>query len=123
MKEREFQAWIIDVAQRNSWRVWHTPTPMRPTKGGKFVPDRRGAGLPDLILIHRDPPRLIFAEVKVDTPLSAGQVEFLQLAKAVAESCRNEDWGIDYPRLIGVYTWRHGNEEMIEAILKGQVIL
>lgn len=122
MKEREFQAWIIKTAQLYSWRVWHTPAPMRPLPGGKFVPDKRGAGLPDLIMIHRDPPRLIFAEVKVDAPLSEKQVEFFQLAKAVADVPR-EDWDVDYPRLVGVYTWRAGNEAMIEAILSGQVVL
>lgn len=82
--EREFQGWIIETAQRFGWRVWHVPTPMRPVGGGKFVPDPRGAGLPDLILFHSDPPRLIFAEVKVNEPLSDVQREFLRFARAVA---------------------------------------
>lgn len=118
MKEREFQAWIMKTAKALGWRVWHTPAPMRPLPGGKFVPDKRGAGLPDLIMIHADPPRLIFAEVKVDAPLSDKQIEFLTLARDVADLIR-ADYDTPHTRVVSVYTWRHGNEEMIEAILRG----
>lgn len=129
MNEREFQNWVIECAQRFGWRVWHVPTPMRPIGQGMFVPDRRGAGLPDLFMLHEDPPRLIFAEVKDFTgELTEGQQEFLKLARGVAEAvyAPGEIVGADttrVPRAIGVYVWRPGLERLIEATLRGKVMM
>lgn len=121
MKESKFQGWIIDVAQANGWRVFHCPTPMRPVGGGRFVPDHRGAGLPDLIMLHTDPPRLIFAEVKNEGGvLSDGQLEFLRLARGVVSELSSVLAGAEMIPL-GVYTWRPGVEHMIETILKSKV--
>jgi hypothetical protein len=133
VKEREFQGWILDVAKRFGWRVWHVPTPMRPIGQNKFAPDPRGRGLPDLIMLHDDPPRLILAEVKLETGvLSEDQREFLKLARGVARSATaisvvdppDPGLGLDLARHspVGVYVWRPGNEALIEATLKSKVL-
>lgn len=144
MKEREFLGWILDVAARTGWRAWHVPMPVQPVAGGRFVPSPRGKGLPDLILLHDDPPRLVFAEVKGDGgKLSEEQVEFLRLARGVADGQRAlltsagellrtlgavelganvPDSGLDIAP-VGVYSWRPGNEELIEAVLVGKLLV
>lgn len=126
MKETEFQGWVIDCAKRFGWRCWHVPTPMRPIGGNKFVPESRAKGLPDLILLHDDPPRMILAELKNETgELSDEQREFLRLARDVAARSRDIT---TLPgrgrsdRVIGVYVWRPGVEDLIEAILRGKVM-
>lgn len=121
MKEKEFQGWVLDVAARLGWRAWHVPMPVRPVGGGNFVPETRAKGLPDLILLHDDPPRLIFAEVKGSMGrLSPEQREFLELADYVASSV--DDLGGRSKRVLGAYSWRPGQERMIEAILRGKVL-
>jgi hypothetical protein len=130
MKESAFQGWVVDTAQRLGWKVWHVPTPMRPIGGNKFVPDQRGRGLPDLVMLHADPPRLILAELKNEEGvLSDEQREFLRLARGVADDARHHALiaGDVVGKLgcapVGVYTWRPGAEEIIEAILRGKVMV
>lgn len=145
MKEREFIGWILDLAARGGWRVWHVPYPVRPVGNGRFVPEPRAKGLPDLIMLHDDPPRLVFAEVKgPGGKLSEEQVEFLRLARGVADGHRRiaeavndlaaaaaeavRAAGMDaelntMPALMGVYSWRPGVEALIESILIGKVMI
>lgn len=125
MKEREFQSWVIDTAEALGWRVWHVAMPMRPIGGQRFVPEKRGRGLPDLVMMRESPPGLIFAEVKNETgTLSAEQREFLRLARIVgdAQPQAAPGWiGVpDIPtrRVVGAYSWRPGQEELIEATLR-----
>lgn len=132
--EAQFQSWVVDTAKAHGWRVWHVPTPMRPISGGKFVPDPRGRGLPDLIMLHDDPPRLIFAELKdAEGRLSAEQIEFLRLARelhvslgrhfaAVGETLARV--GIDASVLefrnpVAAYSWRPHHRAIIKAVLRG----
>lgn len=115
VKEREFQKWVTDTAELYGWRWWHCPTPMQPIGRGRFVPDKRGAGVADLILMHPDPARLIFAEVKVTEPVSAAQKEFLRMGRAVAEATSR--LGLE-KRTVGCYVWRFPEHvELIEATL------
>jgi hypothetical protein len=115
--EREFESWIIECGQRFGWRTWHVPAPMRPIGGKKFVPETRAKGLPDLFMLHEDPPRLIIAEVKgISGTLSPEQREFLRLAQGVAE-----DIPIEF-RPIGVYVFKPGMEKAIEDLLRSKVI-
>ena len=119
VRERDFQGWIIEVAERYSWKVWHVGMPARQVGGGRLVPEPKGRGLPDLIMLHEDPPRLIFAEVKNETGrLSVEQKEFLRLARDVAEWSFNHGEGYVNERNIGVYSWRPGQEPLIEATLR-----
>jgi hypothetical protein len=106
--EKDFQRWVTDVAERYEWLYWHVPAPMQATKKGTFVGSKKGAGLPDLILMHDDPPRLIFAEVKGTTGwgLTKGQKRFMEAVGKIAG-----------PTLAG-YVWSPGDEDSIEAILR-----
>lgn len=126
MLEKDFQKWIIDVAETHHWKIWHVPTPMRPIGNKRFVPDSRGRGLPDLLLIHDDPPRMILAEIKKhDGVISDEQAECLRLARAVAQEIReriatnDQSFLINNPAPLQVHLWRPENSEMIEAILRG----
>jgi len=126
VRERDFQAWVIEVAERMGWHVWHVGMPARQIGKGKLVPEPRGRGLPDLIMLHDDPPRLIFAEVKNETgKLSDEQKEFLRLARAVADEARQHEsttWQIPAACPVGVYSWYPGSEPLIEATLRGKVL-
>lgn len=121
MRESEFQKWVVDTAKSFGWRVWHVPTPMKPIGANRFVPDSRGRGLSDLVMLHEDPPRLIFAELKSLTgTFSVEQREFLRLVRNVAMAT-----GVvmGEPRTVGVYTWRPGAEDIIESILRSKVMV
>lgn len=131
MKEREWQAWVTRQFEDRGWRVFHVPTPMRPTKGGRFVPDPRGRGLPDLLCLHEDPPRAVWIENKTnDGELSTDQIEVLRLLRAVAlratepqlaAALRNEPGrAIPYePAVLGVYVFKPGMEHLVEAVASG----
>lgn len=131
MLEREFQGWIIDVAERFGWRIWHVPFPVRPIGGNKFIPEPRAKGLADLILVHIDPPRLIFAEVKgTGGKLSDAQREFLSLVAAVGKISHAVDvHGLLEPglrrggRTLAAYDWQPGMEDVIETVLRSKVLV
>jgi hypothetical protein len=118
VKERDFLNWVTEVAKRTGWEVWHVPAPMRAGRKGDWVPAREAAGLPDLIMIHEDPPSLIFAELKGETgKLSDPQRHFLQMARSVSEYVAERPH-----RRMNVYVWKPGLEEFIETILKTRVL-
>ena len=119
MKESQFQGWVVDVFQRHGWVVKHVPTPMRPVAGGKFVPDARGRGLLDLLMVHPDPPRLVFAECKTGTDLSEEQTRMFHLLRAVARQLAES---ADGRGVVGVYIFRPGVEPLIEAIARGATV-
>lgn len=132
MKERDFLNWIIACAEATGWKVYHVPAPMVAARKGGFVGSPRAAGLPDLFLLHDDPPRMVIAEVKGDRgKLSDKQREFLALARLVAdESYAWTDTALDtvIPRLegqrmVGVYAWVPDNQPIIETMLKSKVLL
>jgi len=135
VKEAPFQQWILAVAKAGGWRVWHVPVPMKAVGHGRMVPARSGRGLPDLIMLHDRPPRLIFAEVKGDDgELSDEQREFLRLARGLRaglathfdglhlalERLAGRDIPVEFENPIGVYTWAPGNETLVEAVLLGR---
>ena len=121
LSESEFQGWVIDTARALGWRVWHAPTPMRPVGAGRFVPDHRGAGLPDLFMLRADPARLIMAELKgADGRLSDGQREFLGLARGVSARLREALPEAATSELLAVYVWRPEHQDLIESILRSE---
>lgn len=113
--EREFQGWVVDVFRGRGWLVKHAPVPMVAVGRGKFVPDPRGRGLLDLLMIHSSPPALLFAECKSETgKVSDDQREVIELLRGVVERVREAFPGEPCP--IGVHLFRPGAEAMIEAI-------
>lgn len=127
MKEAVFLRWVVDVAKRFGWRCWHVPAPMRHSRTGGWVGAREAAGLADLILIHDDPPRLIFAEVKgsgSSYDVTDAQREFLTYVKEVGDVAI--DLAADLPvrgsRIVGAYVWRPGMEDAIETVLRSRVL-
>lgn len=125
MKERDLQHWVIHVATQFGWKVWHVPAPMRADRKGGFVGAKEAAGLPDLILIHHDPPRLIFAELKgTGGKLSVEQQEFLKAARNVADYAYAwQDPARNYSSIIGVYAWTPDDRDLIEQILRTRTLL
>jgi hypothetical protein len=125
-KESDFQARIKAMAERYGWKVWHVPAPMRWDPARKsWVPAREGAGLPDLILLHDDPPRLVFLELKrKGGTLSEKQLDFLKAAKVVAEAA----WAwpeSDHqppPRVFGVFAGWPDDEPVIEQMLRTKIV-
>jgi hypothetical protein len=128
VKESDFQARIIAIAERFGWQVWHVPAPMVwDAKSKAFRPAKGGAGLPDLIMLHDDPPRLVFMEVKAKGgKLSDRQRDFLQAAKLVAEAepTARPGWvgfegvGDMLERTIGVFAVWPEDEEQVEQMLR-----
>ena len=118
--EAEFQAWVVEVAQRFGWKVWHVPAPMVHAGKRGWVGAKQGAGISDLILISDHPPRMIFAEIKREGgKLSDKQQEFLQAVQAVAEDARESR---SDEQVIKAYAWWPGMEEMIETVLRTRVL-
>lgn len=124
MNERDFQGWVLDVADRFGWRYWHVPAPMRAVGGGKFVPEPLAAGLPDLILMHHDPARLVFAELKGPKGrVSPEQREFIRYALAVSElTWLAKPGDPPYGKAVATYVWKPGDEDLIEVILRSKVV-
>ena len=128
MKESAFQSWIVEVAKLHGWSCWHVPTPMKPIGNNRFVPDARGRGLPDLILLREDPPQVIFAEIKNETgTVAPEQHEFLRLIRNVGEDVKRgmeflEDtqapW--DGPPPVQAFLWRPAHRDLIEAVLSAR---
>jgi hypothetical protein len=113
VNEAVFQAWVMDVARMTGWRCWHVPAPMV-NRGGTWVGAKQAAGIADLIMLHDDPPRLIFAEIKGDHGrLSERQREFLSAVKSVGGVCD----------AVEAYVWTPGMEEAIEAVLKTRILI
>jgi hypothetical protein len=128
MKERDFLNWIIACAETTGWKVYHVPAPMTAARGGGFVGSKRAAGLPDLFLLHDDPPRMIVAEVKGDGgKLSEKQQEFLRLARDVADFAVADPDDARYDEQsrfpLGVYAWTPTDQPTIETMLKSKVLL
>ena len=124
MKERDFLNWIVAAAEATGWKVWHVPAPMVANRKGGFVGSPRAAGLPDLFLLHDDPPRMVIAEVKGSGgKLSDKQQEFLRSAKMVRESAYTSREETPYASPLGVYAWWPEDQATIETILKSKVLL
>lgn len=132
MKERDLLNWVVACAERFGWKVYHVPAPMVANRKGGFVGSPRAAGLPDLFLLHEDPPRMIVAEVKGDKgKLSDKQREFLKMARDVADhSYLWTDTALDTEiprrdgqRMFGVYAWTPNDQPIIEQMLRSKVLL
>ncbi len=125
MLERDFQKRVVDMAVRFGWKVWHVPAPMRADRAGGFVGAKEAAGIADLILVHADPPRLVFMELKADGgKLSDRQTEFLQAVRSVADESmiRPDEWDGATGAPVGVYAFWPKDEPLIEQLLRSKVL-
>jgi len=124
VKEGVFQSQVIAMAERFGWKVWHVPAPMVwRAKEQKWVPSPQGAGLPDLIMLHDDPPRLVFMELKAERgKLTEKQTDFLQRAKDVADAQGPwyADEGLVHERYIGVFACWPEDWDRIEQMLRSK---
>lgn len=64
LSEAQFQAQVIELAERCNWRVAHFHDSRRSIGNGRMVGDSQAAGFPDLVLVRDG--RLVFAELKRD---------------------------------------------------------
>lgn len=82
MSEKQFQQWVVDLARRLGWLVYHT-----------FDSRRSAPGFPDLVLVRGD--RLLFRELKAaNGVVSAHQrvwLHGLKLARADVDVWRPKD--------------------------------
>lgn len=65
LTEAQLQAAVIDTARMFGWRVAHF-RPAKTSKGWRTPVAADGKGFPDLVLVHQETGRLIFAELKSD---------------------------------------------------------
>lgn len=121
LRERDFLNWVIQTAEAFNWVVKHVPAPMV-AAGDNWRPYKKAAGLPDLFLLHADPPRMVIAEVKgTGGKLSDAQREFLTLARDASEEHFKLCESIE-PRRVGVYVFEPGMEEAITQLLRTRVL-
>ena len=121
MTEAQFTSWLVELAQRFCWRVYHVPFPARQVGGGRLVPEKRAAGFPDLVLVRVYEgtlynPRLIFAELKGEKGrFSADQDAWLgDLREVGSYLCIGQSrWNV-----LAVYRWRPSDRDEIEKVLR-----
>ena len=91
LSERDFQRQVVELAELQGWRVYHT-----------YDSRRSNPGFPDLALVR--PPRVIFAELKRERGrVTAAQREWAQALRACL--------GVEY------YLWRPSDwDEIVEVI-------
>ena len=69
MTHKELQSSIIEIATKFGWQHYHT-----------FNSRKSDTGFPDLVLIHADRGRIVYAEIKSDTgKTSHEQDEWLEM--------------------------------------------
>lgn len=112
ISEKAFTAQLIKLAQVLGWRTFHA----RPaqTQSGNWITAVQGdgAGFPDLVLVHKESGRLIFAELKTEKGrLSTKQDEWL----ADLAGCEHDGPGVG----VVVCVWRPSDIEEIEEMLRG----
>jgi hypothetical protein len=108
MTESQFQATVIDMAQRGGWLVAHF-RPAQNARGDWRTPVAGdGKGFPDLVLVHHGRGLLLFRELKTQTGrLSGEQVDWLNALRAAGQN---------------VKVWRPSDFPAIEALLLGSPI-
>jgi hypothetical protein len=126
VKEKDLLNVVTAMLDRFDWKWWHVPAPMV-YANGEWRPFRKGAGVPDIIAIHDDPPRLIFMELKGDEPkgdLTEKQTEFLQAAQHVAKYAMIGQ-GVTSPagdHAIGVFAVWPDDIDRVEQMLRSRVV-
>jgi len=96
LKERDFQNQVIELARLKGWLVAHfRPGMMR--SGNWVTPVQAdGAGFPDLVMVHPEAGRVVFAEIKSSAGrLTRAQKRWLaalEMTPAEVYCWRPQDW-------------------------------
>lgn len=108
--EAQWQATVIELAQRTGWKVAHFSDSRREVVAGaqrRLVGDALAKGWPDLVL-GRD-GHVIFAELKSRTGrTTAEQDEWLRVLSTLADAA---------PELVTVVVWRPQDIEAVKRAL------
>ena len=95
ISEAEFTQQLIELAHLKGWRAAHF-RPAMTKDGWRTAVQGDGKGFPDLVLVHPEQKRLIFAEVKRDgdkrTPAQEDWYCWLFQTKAEVYIWRPGDW-------------------------------
>lgn len=93
MTEREFQRRVTRLAKDHGWAVRHYSDSRKQTAGGRMVPDREAAGVPDLLLVRE---RVLWAELKAERgrlrPAQVSMIARLRWAGEDVRLWRPSDW-------------------------------
>ncbi|MFL5313069.1 MAG: hypothetical protein ACJ79H_21765 [Myxococcales bacterium] len=117
----EFQQWVVDAAHAHGWTSWLIPVPAGPPGAFRLY----------LLLIHEDPPRLILADANDEGKLPPEVFAFLSQVRGVGDAANEAAEGMaleqgiantETQRLVGVYSWRPGDENEIAVILRSLVV-
>lgn len=105
VSEKEWQAHVLEVAERLGWTWWHDAASNRPRRcyrcGAGTRGERNTKGLPDLLLVRGD--RLIWVELKKqDGVTSTEQRKWIADLRAAGQT---------------VYVWRPADWDTIERVL------
>ncbi len=93
LSERRWQQQVVILARLRGYYVHH-----------EYDARRGTAGMPDLLLIRRDPPRCLWAELKTDTgKLRSEQREVIDMLRAAGQE---------------VYVWRPADLPDVQRILE-----
>ena len=116
ISEAELQQAVIETARTLGWRVAHF-RPAR-TKHGWVTPVAAdGKGFPDLVLVHHERGRLVFAELKSDKgKTSPDQDAWLAGLERVADTV---------PDVVSVHVWTPADwpKAIVEILSAREVVL
>jgi hypothetical protein len=107
--EKDFQAQIVELAQRTGWKVFH-PYDMR----------RSAHGYPDLTMVHPERKLVIWAELKRENgKTTEAQDEWIQALMHATSSGGTDEEGARKIAVADVFVWRPSDWDRIERILRG----
>ena len=103
MTERDWQRFVIDLAQLHRWRVAHF-RPAMTSQGWRTPVEADGAGFPDLVLVRE---RVVYVECKADRGrLGLEQELWIDALKAAGQDVR---------------VWRPRDEAEVWQCLTGRI--
>lgn len=110
--EKQLLEFVREAAAWGKWLCYHT-----------HRSDKSERGFPDLVLVHSDLGRVIFAELKnARGKVEPNQAEWLQALQEVRSMNHTayQDVGI-IPDLPEVYLWRPADQDQILQVLMGHL--
>lgn len=99
MTETEFADAVAAIAHTFGWHIAHF-RPARTAHGWRTPVAYDGKGWPDLVLVHDDPPTVLFRELKAER----GRLTDEQLRWGAWLESAGADWAVWYPRDLSTIT-------------------